>query len=187
MTRLSAKKQILIFIIGSVLNLLLFALTHYTKFPIWLDHTGTLIISLTCGPILGIASLILHTVIVFVFVFRWSALLQMIPILAIVLIIYYFNKDEGKSFYKDLSVALCSASSAFIINTLIFLCCPAPLGRYEYYCEAFAVLTQAGSKLWASIITSGAISFIEVLLSFLILSVLMLILPKRDENLIFKK
>ena len=156
-------------------------------FPIWADYTGTMMISLICGPVLGIASLALHTLIIFIFVFRWAALLPMIPMLVTVLLIYYFNKDSNKSIYKSLSVALCSTSAAFIINTVIFLCCPVPLGKHAYYAGMFTALTEAGNKFWASVITSGAVSFLDILLSFLILSVLLLILPKRDDNLIFKK
>ena len=188
MARPSVKKQIFIFIIGSILNLLLFCITKYTPFPFWPDYAGTLYIAVLCGPILAIPSLILHTAIPCMIIdgAGWSALLPAISILLVILLIYYSHKSGEKNAYKSISTAFLSGIVCFICNTVIFLCCKMPLGRYAIFSEIFSAGINTGGKLFASVVLAAAISFTEIFLTFIILECAWLLTPKR-ENIIFKK
>ncbi len=187
MTQNNVKKQILIFTIGSLLNLLLFCLTKYTAFPFWLDYTGTLYITALCGIVMGSVSFLIHTVLLWVLIDGAVSLLPAIPIILVMATIYLFIKDDSKSVIKNFAMALCSITIAFISNVLIFLCCKTPIGRYEVYSDIFKSLTSDFGKFYAAFCTSAAITFSELLLCFMILAVASVLTPRRSDNLTFKK
>ena len=169
------------------MNLLLFCLTKYTGFPFWLDYTGTLYITALCGIAMGCASLIIHTILLWILIDGAVSLLPALPVLLVIVIIHLFIKEDSKSIIKSFAMALCSISGAFICNVLILLCCKSPVGRYGIYSNIFSSLVSDFGKFNASFYTGAAITFSEMLLCFLILSAVSLLTPRRSDNLIFRK
>lgn len=186
MMHLSKKKQALIFIIGSAINLLLFCLTKYTAFPLWMDYSGTLYITAFCGPFTGAVSLVVHTLLLCLLIDKAAAILPALAIMAIMAVIWFFGQDDTKSIRKSLSVGYISVLAATFVNTIVFVCCKAPLGRYAFYGDIFKAATQSGGKFFASLLlASGLIT--EVILSLAIVGIAWLLTPKRGDNLIFRK
>lgn len=187
--RFSIKKQILLFIVGSILNAVLFCLTRYTglyeNMPFWVDYTGSVYISILCGPLIGGISLILHTVAISILLGKY-AFLSAIPIVLIIVVIYIFLQNDSRNFQGGMAAAFLSSIIAYISNIVIMLSF-GPVGKYQFYSESYTLLSSQSGKFAASLMTCAIFTFIEVIVCFAILVVVILLTPKREGNVIFKK
>lgn len=187
MARNSSKKQALLFIIGSAINLTLFCLSKYTVFPFWLDYTGSIYITALCGLPLGLLSLIIHTALLTALIDGWSALITVIPILLVCIIGHLFGKQPDKSLHAGLAAAFIALVSAFISHTAVLLCVSSLPKRYGSYTPLFELVANSSGKLSGAVTTASVITFTDILLTLLLFTLAWLITPKSNENIIFKK
>ena len=187
MNRNSAKKQILLFIVGCLINLGMFCISKYAAFPLWLDYTGSLYISVLCGLPLGLLSIVLHTVILIVLIDGWTALLSVIPVLFLCIIGHLFGKAPDKSVQGGLAGAFIATVGSFIAGALAILCYGNLPHRYESYGEFFNVVLQSSGRFFAAVTMSSIITLTEILCTIALFGIAYTLTPKTNDNLIFKK
>lgn len=187
MTRNSPKKQTLLFIIGSAINLALFCLSKYTAFPLWLDYTGTLYITALCGPMFGFLSFIIHTALLVTLIDGWTAIIAAIPILFVCFIGYLFGKEDDKSLQGGLAAAFLALVSAFVSSTAVFYCVSSLPHRYSSYTALFETVINDSGKFFGAVTIASVTTLTEVLLMLVLFAIAWLITPKSNETLIFKK
>lgn len=187
MTHRSISQQIICFITGCVINIALFSLSKYAGFPLWTDFTGSLLITAVCGSILGILSVIIHTAILILIIDGVNALLLLPAILAVITVMAVFiSKDSFNSPKGYFLCCFCSFGSAFVLNSVINLIF-GMTGRYAVYGTAYTALHESVGKLFGSVIISAGVTFTELILSFAILALLLLIIPQKRDGLSFNK
>ena len=187
MIRNNPKKQILLFFIGCAINVLLFILAKYTPMPLWLDYTGSLYITIMCGPLYAFLSLVLHTTFLAILIDGWTAVLIAIPWLIVCIIFYLFDKNGLCSHSDGIAATFLAIISSFISYSAIFLISPILPHRYENIAEIANTVAEGFGKFYASITLASVLTFTEILLSVLLFAFIWFITPRAKDNMIFKK
>lgn len=187
MIRNNPKKQILLFFIGCAINVLLFILTKYTPMPLWLDYTGSLYVTVMCGPLYAFLSLALHTLLLTVLIDGWTAVLVALPWLIVCIIFYLYDKRRLTSHADGIAASFLAVISTFISYSAVFLILPILPHRYENLAEIANTVADGFGKFYASITLASVLTFTEVLLSILLFALVWFITPKAKDNMIFKK
>ncbi len=86
--RRSSSKQLILFLIGCAANIVLFCLSKYLHFPLWLDFTGSFYITAVCGPLPGVISFLLHITLLAVLIDGAGALWLALPMLFAGAVVY---------------------------------------------------------------------------------------------------
>lgn len=188
MQRNSPAKQILFFLIGSLINIALFTLSKYTAFPLWWDYTGSFYITSACGPTLGFVSAALHTAILAILIDGPTALWMFLPAAAIcgVLTLYQRAMLNGRGYSVPETVGV-GTVCAWAPMFLAFICSPSLPTRYLGYNGAFEALWNTHGKFLSALILSAGVTLVEILPSMMILLLLSLITPKNRDGLSFHK
>ena len=95
--RRSSSKQHILFLIGCAANIVLFCLSKYLHFPLWLDFTGSFYITAVCGPLPGVISFLLHITLLAVLIDGAGALWLALPMLFAGAVVYaakHFSAGE---------------------------------------------------------------------------------------------
>ncbi len=186
MTRQPIAKQILFFIFGTFINIVLFSISKYLGFPFWTDYTGSFFITAFAGIIPGILSVIFHTALLFVLIDGPYALLMLLPTITICTIITLFvSKGEFETAKGYTLNMFISSVAATVVNFLIILIFGMS-GRYAVYENAYAQICTVQGVVCGTLTITVAITAIETLISFIILGILLFISPKRRDGLTFK-
>lgn len=186
MTRQSLGKQILIFLIGTVLNLLLFSLSKYAGFPFWTDYTGSFLITALSGSILGVISILLHTLILTILIDGLSALWLLIPMLCVAAVISVFVKSGSFDTAKGYFLCVFSSSAASGLITAIVMMFAGVTGRYTVYAPVYTALHESIGKIAGSVILASGIAAVELLISFAVMTLVMILIPRQRDGLSFK-
>ena len=186
MTRKTLGQRILLFIIGTAVNLVLFCLSKYAGCPLWADFTGAFLIAAGCGPVMGVISVLLHTGLLTILIDGTAALLLAPAILAAVTLIG-LSAMKG-SFETPSGLIICAFASTSIASVLNFLCFLifGMTGRYAIYTTAYTALHESVGKLIGSLLLSVGITGAEFIFSFIILLILIMLVPKKRDGLSFK-
>ena len=79
--RRSSSKQLILFLIGCAANIVLFCLSKYLHFPLWLDFTGSFLYYGGMRPLPGVISFLLHITLLAVLIDGAGALWLALPML----------------------------------------------------------------------------------------------------------
>lgn len=187
MSRNTPAKQLAYFTAGSLINLVLFCLSKYTAFPLWLDYTGSLYITAKAGATLGIPSVILHTLMLTFFIDGTTALWSLLPIGAVCLLIFLLDNANIMTKEHNKPYAIMSmVFAAFGGHLISFLCMPSLPTRYLSYKPAFDALWNSHGRFMAAVLLAAAIAFIEIMLSILLLILAEFVTPKSGDGLSFR-
>lgn len=187
MVRNNPKKQFILFLIGCAINVLLFILAKYTRMPLWLDYTGSIYITVMCGPVYAFASVFLHTALLALLIDGPTALLVAVPMLLVCVIFFVFDKNGLTSHLDGVAAAFISIIAAFISMSLITLICGALPARYAPLSYLYEAVASESGRLFAAITVASVVAFTEVLVSILLFALIWLITPRAKDNMIFKK
>ena len=166
------KRSTAIFIIGSILNIVLFVLARYASFPIWLDFSGSIFISFTLGPVAGAASVLLHTILTVFLYSGWYALWLLPAMLCLCLLTAYFSRQR---FMENPFISL---SSVFI--TII---CSLVIPAHEFLTELKNIFGTGMANLYYVCATK----FPDLILSWAIAGICILFTPKQKTLIGFKR
>ena len=186
MTRQSLGKQILIFLIGTVINLILFSLSKYAGFPFWTDYTGSFIITALAGPVLGTVSVIIHTLILTILIDGIAALWLLIPMLCVATVISLFVKSGSFDTAKGYFLCVFLSSTVAGTVTAITMIFAGVTGRYAVYAPVYTALHESIGKVAGSIILASGIAAVELLISFAVMTLVMTLMPRQRDGLSFK-
>lgn len=185
--RMSRSRVIAAFLIGSAVNAVLFCLSKYLGFPLWLDYSGSLYIAALCGPLPALLSALIHTVMLTALIDGAPALWMMLPMFLCCLVLFYARlSDALATGIGKLGVLLAVTAAGFFGSFLPVVIHGAP-GRYSAYADAFAALSQVCGRFFAAVFFSGAAAFCIFLPSALIALGMYVITPKPSMGLTFKK
>lgn len=185
--RMSRSRIFVAFLVGSAVNALLFCLSKYLGFPLWLDYSGSLYIAALCGPVPGLLSALLHTLVLTLLIDGPCAMWMMLPLFFCCLVLFYarladaFSNAAGKT-----GVLLCVTAAGFAGLFLPVIISGTP-GRFEAYVGVFNALREVCGRFFSAIFISGAGAFCMFLPSALIALGLYVITPKPSAGLSFKK
>lgn len=186
--RNSPVKQLILFLIGSVLNVALFCLSKYLGFPLWLDFTGSLYITAVCGPFLGGFSLLLHSAVLAALIDGVCALWLIIPAVFACAVIYLSKRFE---LFKTPLGYVCSmfltALSAAAGYFTIFIINFNPPARYDVYSDALSSVMRSHGVFLGTVISSIAIAFAEFIPCLALFSAAYFLTPRPKSSLSFKK
>lgn len=186
--RNSPLKQFVIFTVGSALNAALFFLTKYTGFPLWLDFTGSMYITVAAGPVFGCASLLLHTLLLTLLIDGSNALWLLIPGVLCCSVLYalkqlgMFAKAPGY-----IGAMLITAASGTVGNFLIFAINKYPPSRYASALAALSDMKSAYGGFIGTVMLSAALAFAELVPSLILFSAAYFATPRQKRILSFKK
>jgi len=180
MYRNSILKQIVIFIIGSIINVGMFCLSKYAGFPVWADFAGSVYITALAGPVAGALSVILHTLITVILIDGVYALWLGLPALLVCAVIYFFRiREIPFSFLNVCAFGCISALINFVCLYISFI--PTDVAGRR------AVLATVIVDRFTCIFTAAGIALLEACLTALVFFIAFLLTPKNDEKLIFKR
>jgi len=181
-------KQLILFLVGSAINVALFCLSKYFGFPLWLDFAGSFYITVLCGPAYGLLSVVLHTATLAALIEGMSALWLLIPMLLAGGVIYTAGRLK---LFSDPLGCVCSLFLAtvggFLGNLVIFLIRIPPTERYALYTGAFNAFIHSHGTFVGTVLGSAAISFAELIPCFLIFAGAYYLTPQQKSSLSFKK
>lgn len=186
--RSSPVKQLISFLIGSVLNVALFCLSKYLGFPLWLDFTGSLYITAVCGPFLGGFSLLLHSAVLAALIDGTCALWLIIPAVFACAVIYLSKRFELLEIplgyvCSVFSTALAAGVGYFMIFIINFK----PPARYDVYSDILSLLIRSHGVFLDTVILSIAIAFAEFIPCLALFSAAYFLTPRQKSSLSFKK
>ena len=117
------RRTILIFLIGSVLNIVLFVLARYAHFPLWLDFSGSIFISFTLGAVLGVVSVLLHILLTALLYSGFNALWLLPAMLCLCLLTAFFasHRFMENPFISLSAVFITIISTLFIAYIMTFI------------------------------------------------------------------
>ncbi len=180
MYRNSILKQIILFIIGSLINLGMFCLSKYAGLPVWADFAGSVYITALAGPVWGAISVIVHTLLVVILIDGAYALWLGLPALLVCALVYFFRVREIS--FTPLNACAFGCISAFISFVCLYI--------------SFIPTDVAGRRLalahvitdrFTCLFTAAGIAFLESCLTALVFFIAFLLTPKKDDKLIFKR
>jgi hypothetical protein len=185
--RRSASKKFILFIIGCAVNIILFSLSKYLKFPLWLDFTGSFYITAVCGPLPGAVSFIIHITLLAVLIDGVGALWLALPMLFAAAVIYTAKHFFllGKPLYHVCTVFL-SSLAASVGYFVIFIANQLP-ARYESYRGALNAVAESHGRLLGALLPAIAISFAEMIPCLSLFTAMYFLTPRPKSSLSFKK
>lgn len=177
MNRNTVMRQIVLFIIGSVINLGMFCLSKYAGFPVWADFAGSLYITALCGAVTGYVSVALHTVLMCVLIDGAYALWYALPACIACAAVYILKRIN-----KGMLAPTAVGCGAFISSVLSFFALWLSFATGGFYGRREALLNVGSQMLCAA-----GVSLLETALTFIIFYIIYIITPKNTEILKFKR
>jgi membrane protein len=178
------KRSTAIFIIGSILNIVLFVLARYASFPIWLDFSGSIFISFTLGPIAGAASVLLHAILTVFLYSGWSALWLLPTMLCLCLLTAYFSRHRFmENPFISLSAVFITIICSLVIAYLMIFPLSAKIPAHEFLTELKNMFGTGMANLYYVCATK----FPDLILSWAIAGICILLTPKQKTLIGFKR
>ena len=185
--RMSRSRVIAAFFIGSAVNVVLFCLSKYLGFPLWLDYSGSLYVAALCGPMPALLSAAIHTVMLTALIDGAPALWMMLPLFLCCLVLFYARMSDALATGIGKTGVVFALSAAGFLGTFLPVIIHGAPGRFSGYAEAFSALSAVCGRFFAAIFFSGAAAFCFYMPSALIALGLYTITPKPKGGLSFKK
>lgn len=185
--RRSSSKQLILFLIGCAANIVLFCLSKYLHFPLWLDFTGSFYITAVCGPLPGVISFLLHITLLAVLIDGAGALWLALPMLFAGAVVYAAKHFSllGKPLYHVCTVFL-SSLAASVGYFIIFISNRLP-ARYESYRSVINAVIESHGRFLGALLPGLAIAFAEMIPCLALFTAMYLLTPRPKSSLSFKK
>ncbi len=181
MNRNTVMRQIVLFIIGSVINLGMFCLSKYAGFPIWADFAGSVYITALCGAVGGGISIVLHTLIMCILIDGSYALWLALPAIIACAAVYVLKRLNSDSLSPTVIGCGASVSSVLTFFALwLSFAASGFHGRRE-------VLLPFATNINSQVICAAGVALLETALTFIVFYIIYIITPKNNEILKFKR
>lgn len=186
--RNSPLKRLVMFSVGSALNVALFCLSKYLGFPLWLDYTGSFYITAVCGPVAGALSVILHTLLIVFLIDGVCALWLVIPAVFVSTVICATNQSGFlKTPFSYITSMFGSMLAGALGYFIIFASNYRLPSRYEEYLDAMSGVMQSYGGFLGTVYASLALAFTELIVCLLLFSAAYFLTPRPKSSLSFKK